>query len=570
MSGAATSPPPARRPHLLTIAVEDYFQVVAFRKLIRPSQWYRFERRVEMNTHKALDLLDEFGVEATFFVLGWIADEMPDLVREIVQRGHEVATKGYYHRSIAQMTPGEFREDLCRSREAIEDACGVRVHGHRVAHGHLGVQDLWALDVLAEEGFAYDSSFYPRMRSLAGQEWRRYPHVHRHKGRELWELPLSTWRVGRFLVPLAGGNYFRQLPLALVDRAFRDWERHTDAPFVMYFHVWELDAQLPEITAAGPLTRMRQYRNLDRMPSLVRHYLARAPFTSIADHLGLEATPAPAATRARRDPEHPTVAPVGTTRTPVTLVVPCFNEESVLPYLANTLERVRTELGHRYDFRYVFVDDGSSDGTWKMLHETFAAMPHASFARHSENRGVAAAILTGLREAESEIVCSIDCDCTYDPQQLRELIPMLGEGVAMVTASPYHPSGRVHNVPAWRLFLSRTLSRLYAAVLHQRLYTYTSCFRAYRRSAMRDLEVREGGFLGVAEMVCALDRQGKQVVECPAVLEVRMLGRSKMKLFRVIAGHLRLLARMLYLRWQGPSEGAGTTPRTPLEGRESR
>jgi len=552
--------PDESRRHLLTIVVEDYFHVVAFRKLIAASEWYRFESRVERNTRKALDLLDEFGVKATFFVLGWVADQIPELVREIAERGHEVATKGYAHRAIDQMTPGEFREDLRRSRQAIETACGLRVRGHRVARGHIGVEHLWALDVLAEEGFVYDSSFYPRMNSLAGQTWRRFPHVHRRNGCEIWELPLATWEVGGLLVPLAGGNYFRQLPLTFVDRAFRDWEHKTDAPFVMYLHVWELDSQLPEITAAGLLTRIRQYRNLDRMPALVRHCLSRAPFTSIAEHLGLEAAPPlpPVPHELRADePSAPerTPATVQTARTPVTLVVPCYNEESVLFYLANTLERVSIELGTLYDFRYIFVDDGSTDETWKMLHDAFGDLPRARFVRHPRNKGVAAAILTGVREAQTEIVCSMDCDCTYDPHQLRELIPMLSEGVAMVTASPYHPSGRVHNVPSWRLFLSRSLSRLYSAILRQKLFTYTSCFRAYRRSAVRDLDVQETGFLGVAEMVCALDQQGKQVVECPAVLEVRMLGRSKMQLFRVITGHLRLLARVARLRAGRGGEG---------------
>ena len=135
------APAPAKR-HLLTIAVEDYFQVVAFRKLIDTSVWYRFERRVERNTRRALDLLDEFGVKATFFTLGWVAEEMPEIVCEIVARGHEVASKGYYHRTFQDMTPGEFREDLQHSREAIERATGIRVKGYRVARGHLGLADL--------------------------------------------------------------------------------------------------------------------------------------------------------------------------------------------------------------------------------------------------------------------------------------------------------------------------------------------------------------------------------------------------------------------------------------------
>jgi glycosyltransferase involved in cell wall biosynthesis len=158
------------------------------------------------------------------------------------------------------------------------------------------------------------------------------------------------------------------------------------------------------------------------------------------------------------------------------------------------------------------------------------------------NQGVAAAILTGIQVAPTDVVCSIDCDCTYDPLQLERMIPLLVEGVDMVTASPYHPDGEVKNVPGWRLFLSRSLSALYRVVLNHRLATYTSCFRVYRKESVASLRVKEGGFLGVAEMLGRLDIDGGTIVECPAVLEVRLLGRSKMKTVRTILGHLRLLS----------------------------
>ncbi|HKB40211.1 MAG TPA: glycosyltransferase, partial [Gemmataceae bacterium] len=145
-------------------------------------------------------------------------------------------------------------------------------------------------------------------------------------------------------------------------------------------------------------------------------------------------------------------------------------------------------------------------------------------------------------------VCSIDCDCTYDPHEAAKMVPLLTEGVDVVTASPYHPDGQVRNVPCWRLFLSKLSSFLYRRVLRQKLYTYTSCFRLYRRSAVVGLNVRETGFLGVAEILGKLDLKGSRIVEFPAVLEVRMLGRSKMKTLRTILGHLRLMNRLLWLR----------------------
>ena len=547
--------------HLLTIAVEDYFQAVAFRKLIASSQWYRFEQRVERNTLRTLDLLDEFGVKATFFALGWVADEMPEVLREIAGRGHEVASKGYYHRTIQEMTPPEFREDVQRSREAIERATATRVVGYRIARGRIGREDLWALDILADEGFAYDSSFYPRAFSTLVEPWRRFQFTHRHAQQPIEEFPLATWAMpGGMLIPIAGGAYLRQFPHALISRAIDQWVRQQRSPLVMYFHVWELDPEPPKITAAPGHTQMRQYRNIEKMPAILRHYLQRYPFEPIREHMGL----APQAVQPRaKSPIHVDAAHGTPTvhRKQVTLVIPCYNEQNVLPYLANTLRKVAGDFDASYELSYVFVDDGSSDDTWQVLHAQFADFQRCEFVRHEVNRGVAAAILTGIRAAATEIVCSIDCDCTYDPHQLLDLIPKLGEGVAVVTASPYHPSGRVLNVPGWRLFLSRGLSFMYRRLFRQKLYTYTSCFRVYRRSEVAHLELREKGFLGVAEMLVQLDREGKVIVEQPAVLEVRLLGQSKMKLMRTIRGHLRLLARMtMDGRKPAPVSQATVTP----------
>src|SRR5262249_10740934 len=153
---------------LLTVGVEDYFQVGSFERLIDREQWYRFETRIERNTRTALDLLRTFSARATFFVLGWVADRMPELVREVVGQGDEVAGSGFYHRRIREMGPSEFRDDLLRSRAALERASRTRVVGHRVPH-FLGPNDLWALDVLAEEGYAYDSSIRPLFRQFAGE-----------------------------------------------------------------------------------------------------------------------------------------------------------------------------------------------------------------------------------------------------------------------------------------------------------------------------------------------------------------------------------------------------------------
>lgn len=237
---------------------------------------------------------------------------------------------------------------------------------------------------------------------------------------------------------------------------------------------------------------------------------------------------------------------------PCSIVIPCFNEETTLPYLAKTLERLEFELGDAYRPQFVFVDDCSSDETWSTMQALFGERDNCRLVRHVTNSGVSAAILTGIRNADHELVGSLDCDCSYDPLELRRMLPLLEDGVDLVTASPYHPDGRVKHVPHWRLVLSKGLSQMYRCVLPQKLHTWTSCFRVYRKSAIEELPLVENGFLGTAEMVAQLSLRGSKIVEHPATLEVRIFGESKMKTLGVIGGHLRLIAGIVRQRLFGP------------------
>ena len=568
---------PGSGPHLLTIALEDYYQLGAFNHLIQRGEWYRFESRLARNTRRALDLIEARGHRATFFVLGWVADTMPELVAEVAGRGHEIASKGYYHRSVRGMTPSEFREDLARAREALQRASGQRVLGYRVADDWFTPHDLWALNVLAEEGYEYDSSIGPIGRRFAAEPWRRFAHEHQFGNRTLWEFPISATDVLGWMVPVAGGNWMRQIPQALVRRAVAHWHRTYTAPFVMYFHAWELDPDLPKISAAPWLQRVRTYRNLEAMPARLGWFLERYRFASIAEHLGLAvqlpggrrsqpAVAAPTPTPVPAGPESLTVSTGAPAEplVPITVVIPCFNEELILPDRANTRRSVWTRLATRYDITWLFVDDASTDGTWEALQRVFSRRRDCRFVRHAVNQGVAGAMRTGLQHAQTEVVCSIDCDCTYDPHLLGEMVPLLTPDVDLVVASPYHPAGTVRNVPEWRLVLSRTLSRMYRLVLHHKLATYTSCFRVYRRSIVQQVEIHDTRFLGVAELVGRLDLAGGRIVEFPTTLQVRMLGRSKMKIVHTILGHLRLLARLAVARLRGSVRPLVRGAPTPL------
>ena len=540
---------PARR-HVLTVVLEDYYHVSPFKTIIDANHWSRFERRLEIGTDRTLALLDEYGIRATFFVLGWVADAAPELVRRVADRGHEIASKGYDHRGLRELGPA-FPDDLARARDALERASGRRVVGYRAAEGWLPPSELPKLDVLISEGYLYDSSLKPSFRAYADQPWRRVLHRHTSAAGSLWEFPLSSVRLCGLDVPIAGGNHFRQFPRRLIQRAVAHWDRTVPAPLVLYFHTWELDPDQPRIGLAPALARIRQYRNLGRMEGMLRHYLDRYAFEGIADRLGIAreapaiANPKPAAAG---NAALASAAPASAGTQAVSVVVPCFNEEAALPYLANALAQVSRELAGRYDLRVLFVDDGSRDGTLAALHRLFDGWPGATVIAHDHNQGISAAILTGLRGAATEIVCSIDCDCTYDPRRLADMIPLLVERVDLVTASPYHPEGSVRNVQGWRLVLSRSASQLYRLVLRQKLHTYTSCFRVYRRSAVLALDLRDPGYLGLVELIGKLDLAGGRVIEYPTVLEARLLGRSKMKVARNVMRHLGQLARFAVLR----------------------
>ncbi len=550
----AAHPPTSQKSHLLTVALEDYYHVSALNRVIASAKWSRFENRLEIGTERTLALLDEFKIRATFFVLGWVADTAPELVRKVASRGHEIASKGYYHRGIWEMTPGEFRDDLIRAQEAIERAAQQKVVGYRVARRWFTEKDLWALDVLAESGYRYDSSIKPLLRAFSHEPWRRFAHQHESESGSIWEFPPSSAEILGLTIPIAGGNYFRQLPAPLIRRAVANWDRSFDAPFVMYFHTWELDPDQPRIHAAAIHQRVRQYRNLGKMEGILREYFGRYRFESIAQRLRIPVEmPKPTAhSHVSASASSVTAVPVAEqpagSATPVSVVIPCYNEEAVLPYLSNTLSQVAASVKGRYRLTFIFVNDGSSDGTAASLERNFGHRADCIIVSHPVNRGVSAAILSGIRRAETEVVCSIDCDCTYDPQELGTMIPLLTDGVDLVTASPYHSLGGVRNVPTWRLSLSKSASALYRVVLRQKLQTYTSCFRVYRRSVILRLPLREPGFLGITELLGRLDLSGGRILEFPTVLEVRVLGRSKMKVVQTIFGHLGLLGSLLAQR----------------------
>jgi hypothetical protein len=349
----------------------------------------------------------------------------------------------------------------------------------------------------------------------------------------------------RIPLPMTGGNYLRQIPMGLYEWRLARYLRQPDLPWHLYFHTWEFDPEQPRVSAAKRLSQIRHYRNLEEMGERIEGLLSRYKFESISDHLGLASEPAVVQERAV-SVASAAVRPTGGQK--VSIVVPCYNEEITLPYLAGNLASFADETAGRFEFTYIFVDDGSADGTWAKLNELFGDRPDCVLIQHPENRGIAAATMTGIRAAKDDVVCGIDCDCSFDPHELAKMIPMLTPNVDLVQASPYHPKGGVTNVPGWRLALSRNLSRIYNRILNHRFASYTACFRVYRRSKIAPMQLSNGGFMGIMEMFILLDQSGAKIVEFPTVLESRLLGVSKMKTLSVIISHLGMIRDLAFSR----------------------
>ena len=265
------SPAPARHPerpapallNALTVDVEDYYHVSAFESLIGRHQWNGFESRVVASTQRVLDTLADASVRGTFFVLGYVAERHPELVRRIRAAGHEIGCHSYWHRLVYQQTPEEFRADLRRARDVLQDLTGSPVVAYRAPSFSITRRNLWALDVLIEEGFRFDSSIYPTYHDrygIAGAPPQ--PHQIVRPAGSLWEFPMAIYRRFGYPLPIGGGGYFRLYPYALTRRGLRAINAE-GRPFVVYMHPWELDPEQPRLKA-GRLTTFRHYNNLHR------------------------------------------------------------------------------------------------------------------------------------------------------------------------------------------------------------------------------------------------------------------------------------------------------------------
>lgn len=295
----------------LTIDVEDYYQVSAFESLSPPDSWPGFESRVEGNTLRILDLLDEAGVKATFFILGWVADKCKGLAGEISKRNHEIASHGYWHRRVYTQTRAEFREDVRKAKTLLEDQVGMEIIGYRAPSYSISQESIWAFDELAKAGYKYDSSVFPIRHDLYGMPfWPRFPffvqrleggnwapsdnsidkeycdpegNATNDKASRLLEIPITTLTLCGRNFPLAGGGYFRLFPYSVTHWGLSRINRAEKKSFIFYLHPWEIDPGQPRMKNASSKSRFRHYLNLSKTETRFKKLLRDFKFAPICE-----------------------------------------------------------------------------------------------------------------------------------------------------------------------------------------------------------------------------------------------------------------------------------------------
>jgi polysaccharide deacetylase family protein (PEP-CTERM system associated) len=265
----------------LSVDVEDWFQVGAFERTIDRADWDGLTHRVERNTDAVLALFDEAGVKGTFFTLGWVAQRYPALVRRIAEAGHEVASHGYDHARVFTFTPDQFRADLRKSRDFLEDASGQRVIGYRAPSFSIDGRTPWAHPILAEEGYRYSSSVAPVRHDHYG--WPESPRFAWKPvaGSPLLELPVTTAKLGGRTLAAGGGGFFRLLPYAFSRWAIKQVNGQAGRPAIIYFHPWEIDPDQPRVAGAPFKSRVRHYSNLSAMAGKLRRLIRDFAWTRI-------------------------------------------------------------------------------------------------------------------------------------------------------------------------------------------------------------------------------------------------------------------------------------------------
>lgn len=268
--------------NVVSVDVEDYFHAEVFSGVVDRSRWDSYASRVEGNTRRLLELLGDLNLHGTFFVLGWVAERFPGLVREIAAGGHELACHSYWHRLIYKLDPAEFREDTRRAKNVIEQAAGQSVYGYRAPTYSVVDRSVWALEILAELGFTYDSSIYPIRHDRYGMPGApRSPFRFQTPSGPMTEFPITTFRLAGHNMPVGGGGYLRLLPRLYTHMGLKRVQKE-GVPIVIYIHPWEVDPNQPTLPVSLK-SRLRHYTNLSRTFDRFQSVLKAGKYTSFRE-----------------------------------------------------------------------------------------------------------------------------------------------------------------------------------------------------------------------------------------------------------------------------------------------
>ena len=253
----------------MSVDVEDYFQVSAFENIVSRSEWDKIKHRIVNNTMRILDLFSENDVKATFFMLGWVAERYPELLKRIVNDGHELASHGYEHIRATEQTPKQFRDDVTKTKKLLEDLSGKEIKGYRAASYSIGSNNLWAIDEIANAGYRYSSSIYPIKHDLYGMP-NAPRFAFRHEKNQLLEIPITTVMFAGRKLPCGGGGFFRLFPYSYSRWAIQRVNKNDKQTANFYFHPWEIDTGQPRFVNAPVKSRFRHYFNINKMESRLK------------------------------------------------------------------------------------------------------------------------------------------------------------------------------------------------------------------------------------------------------------------------------------------------------------
>jgi|GEM_PF-51103 len=515
---------PRRTVCALTFDLEEYFQVSAFSKYISRSSWQYYSGRAEASTYKILALLELRQIKATFFVLGWFAERHARLVREIDSLGHEVASHGYEHQLVYRQTPGEFRRDIRATKDILESAIGKPVLGYRAPSYSIVKQTLWALEILAEEGYQYDSSIFPIHHDRYGiPGFERKPHIIETPAGPLAEFPPTTTQFLGRAVPVCGGGYFRILPFAVTRWGLNKVESE-GTPAIFYLHPWEFDPEQPRVQA-GILSRFRHYTHLDLTQARFIRLLQLQRFGRVDEvlgGLGLLSTTTAAPAAADAPVSLKPSAPFGTFNS-VSLVVPAFNEERSVVRLYDEASAALRSLGCEYEI--IFVDDGSTDGTYGRVLELRERDERVKIFKLRKNFGQTAAMACGFDYASGDVIVSMDGDLQNDPADIPALLREIDRGFDIVCG------WRVERKDRW---ISRRLPSLIANALVRKvtgvqIHDLGCSLKAYRAGVIRGLKL----YSDMHRFIPAVSQlAGARVTEIQVNHRPRLFGVSKYGLSR--------------------------------------